>query len=597
MKSKEKPAVRGKSDGKSDKASKAKAAPSKAAPSKAAAGKAKKSEKAEKETKPAAKPAKAPAKKPPAKVESKSKPPAKGKKAPVAVADSSAAIAAENAEALAVAAAQAAAAEHDETTQIAVIPHEAPPAELSEEERELTSLYQGDLEAPSLAHGEFKDQKTADEDRPMLPEINARDERRRGWEDRRERRRQEREQRRLARRDGHRGQQGSSGGGNAGSNGQSRPAHGAPAGSQVSRNDRGASSGGGSNSGGPGGQQSGAGQPERNERNDRGERNERNDRSERNERSDRGERNDRGERSFDRDRNQGQDRSGSFSSNNSGAQGAQGANASAPSTISASSSSPSTPVEPIGLGSPMAGATAALFAQLRNAQPLPVKQLAAMLRKRGLIEGEPDLVWPQLRAELLSDERAFRSLGLRPRVVHRGRDLFAPGPSFSDHESQLVASVAGIQAATAKTLAGWVAQASPAAFERLIHSYLVAVGYRDVNWVKRVDGIAYAQATAPGIERSVLVSARSGSVPIDRRGIGELRVGVEAKGLPFGYLFSAATLSSDAERELERPGRSISVVCGDALVAALMSAGIGVAATAVSVRFVDEHFLEDLSAG
>lgn len=422
----------------------------------------------------------------------------------------------------------------------------AAPAELSEEERQLSSLYQADLAAPALAHGEFKDQKTADEDRPMLPEINARDERRRSWEDRRERRRQEREQRRLARRDrngGHRGGQQERAGG-------SPPPH--------------------------------AARPEREHRNDRpggGDRP-----------NDRG-----GDRPQDRPYDRG-DRGGSpdrFSQD----RGAPPAPSSPPVAAAAAAAPASGAVVELCLGTPMAAATANLYAQLRNGQPLPVKQLAAMLRKRGLIEGEPDLIWPQLRAELLADERAYRSLGLRPRVVHRGRDLFAPGPAASEAEVQLVSNVAAIQAATTKSIAAWMAAASPAAFERLIHSYLVAVGYRDINWVKRVDGIAYAQATAPGIERSVLISARSGSAPIDRRGIGELRVGVEAKGLPFGYLFSAASLSADAERELERAGRSIAVICGDALANTLVALGIGVASTAVTVRFVDEQFLEDLSVG
>ncbi len=447
-----------------------------------------------------------------------------------------------------------ASAEDSEAPQPLQVP-DAPPAELSEEERELSSLYQGELEAPSLAHGEFKDQKTADEDRPMLPEINARDERRRGWEDRRERRRQEREQRRLARRDSHRGPQGG--------NGQRPPQH-----------QQGPGQGGQ-----PPQQQSFGNRNERAERPqggfDRGERSDRNDR----------------DRSF-QDRNAAA--GGSSAPASSGGQLALPAVSASPAAPGAGSASVS--VETV-VGPPMATATANLFAQLRNAQPLPVKQLAAMLRKRGLIEGEPDLIWPQLRAELIADERAFRSLGLRPRVVHRGRDLFAPGPSFSAEESQLVAAVTSIHAATARNLASWVAQASPAAFERLIHAYLAAVGYRDVNWVKRVDGIAYAQATAPGIERSVLVSARAGGSAIDRRGIGELRVGVEAKNLPFGYLFAAGSLSPEAERELERPGRSIVVVCGDALVSALMSAGICVASTAVSVRLLDEHFLDELSAG
>ena len=93
-----------------------------------------------------------------------------------------------------------------------------------------------------------------------------------------------------------------------------------------------------------------------------------------------------------------------------------------------------------------------------------------------------------------------------------------------------------------------------AGFERLIHAYLVAAGYREIEWVKRVGGISYASATAPGIERTVLISARSGDQPIDRRGIGELRVGVEAKNLVAGILFSPRELSEDAERELERAG-------------------------------------------
>lgn len=229
---------------------------------------------------------------------------------------------------------------------------------------------------------------------------------------------------------------------------------------------------------------------------------------------------------------------------------------------------------------------------------MPVRQLASMLRKRSLIDAEPEQVWPALRAELLADERAHRALGLRPRVVHRGRDLFAPGPSAlagSELESQLAQSVLSIAATTLRGLTAWMAAASPGAFERLIHTYVVATGYRDVEWIKRIDGISYAQAIAPGIDRPVLLSARSGSAPIDRRGVGELRVGVEAKGVPFGTLFAASGLSLEAERELERPGRSIYVVCGDALASALIGAGLGVHRTAVAVQLLDEQFLEDLS--
>src|SRR2546423_291961 len=74
-------------------------------------------------------------------------------------------------------------------------------ASMSEEERELSAVYGEDLNAPAIAHTEFSDRQTRDEDRPMMPEINARDERRSQWQGRRDRPKHEREQRRQ-RRDG-----------------------------------------------------------------------------------------------------------------------------------------------------------------------------------------------------------------------------------------------------------------------------------------------------------------------------------------------------------------------------------------------------------
>src|SRR5690606_39092833 len=82
---------------------------------------------------------------------------------------------------------EAVAAEDAETMEVAV--------PLSEEEQELAAIYGDDLTAPALASREFQDQKTRDEDRPMLPEINAREERKARWEERRERRRNRREER------------------------------------------------------------------------------------------------------------------------------------------------------------------------------------------------------------------------------------------------------------------------------------------------------------------------------------------------------------------------------------------------------------------
>jgi restriction endonuclease Mrr len=224
-----------------------------------------------------------------------------------------------------------------------------------------------------------------------------------------------------------------------------------------------------------------------------------------------------------------------------------------------------------------------------------------MMRKRSLVTQDPEQLWPQLKAELLGDERSYRTLGLRPRIVYRGRDLFAPGPvamsATADAEAAMASALSKLAGATHRALAQRITHASPQGFERLIHAYLVAAGYRDIEWVKRVGGISYAAAQAPGLARTVLISARSGDQPIDRRGIGELRVGVEAKDLVAGILFAPRELSEDAEQELERAGRSISVICGEQLVAALIANGVGVVSAAAPVHYLDDQLLDELLAG
>ena len=381
-------------------------------------------------------------------------------------------------------------------------------ADLTDEERELKEIY-GTETAPATAHAEYQDRQTADEDRPMMPEINAREERKAQWQERRDRRRQRREQRDRDRQE------------RRGQNQQPRPQppQGQPAQQHARRPDE---------------RPAGAPPPP-------------------------------------------------IRDQPSLSAGLNGHDALAR------------------VGTPLGDAAASVFAQLRNGQPLPVRQLAAMMRKRSLVEADPEQLAPQLKAELLGDERSYRTLGLRPRIVYRGRDLFAPGPvstsATADAEANFASALSKLAGATHRALAQRVGKASAAGFERLIHAYLVAAGYREVQWVKRIGGISYASAIAPGIDRQVLISARSGDQPIDRRGIGELRVGVEAKNLVAGILFSARELSEEAERELERAGRSIAVMCGDHLVSALIVAGVGVVSSAAPLHYVDDQLLDELLAG
>ena len=380
---------------------------------------------------------------------------------------------------------------------------EAPP-ELSEEEQQLSQIYGEEMSAPAkAAHGEYQDQKTRDEDRPMLPEINAREERRNQWQDRRDRRKQRREERDRQRQE--RRDQNQQHGQQQHGHQQARPQH----------------------------------EPRHNEQR--------------------------------------------------------------PVQLPTNGHADTTAEGMARVGTPLGDAAATVFAQLRNNQPLPVRQLAAMMRKRSLVNQDPEQLWPQLKAELLGDERSYRTLGLRPRIVYRGRDLFAPGPvatsQTADAEANVASALSRLAGATHRALATRLSKASPAGFERIIHAYLVAAGYREIEWVKRVGGISYASALAPGLSRTILISARSGDGAIDRRAIGELRVGVEAKDLVAGILFAAGELSEDAERELERAGRSIAVVCGEQLVAALVQGGVGVVSAAAPVHYLDDQLLDELLAG
>ena len=270
------------------------------------------------------------------------------------------------------------------------------------------------------------------------------------------------------------------------------------------------------------------------------------------------------------------------------------------------------------VGNALGDAAWQVFTSIRGAQPMPVKQLAGMMRKRGLLDVDPEQAWPHLKAALLGDERSYRALSLRPRIVYRGRDLFAPGPvaqsATADAEAALAQALSSMAVATHATLKARIGQAGQAGFERLVHAFLIAVGYQEVNWIKRTEAISYATAVAPGSSGTILISARAGDAPVDRRGVGELRVGVEAKNLLAGLLFAARevreALERDQgllregarevlprERELERPGRSISVYAGDGFVTALLTAGVGVVTAAAPVRYVDDQLFGELLAG
>jgi hypothetical protein len=240
-----------------------------------------------------------------------------------------------------------------------------------------------------------------------------------------------------------------------------------------------------------------------------------------------------------------------------------------------------------------------VLSSVKGGQPVPVKQLAQMMRKRRLVEEDPERMWRALKSALLADTQRRLSAGLPPRVLYRGRDLFAYRPSGNAEleaaEISLEAAAHRLRGATERALAARLADLALPALEQVAYLYLVQAGWRDIDWIKRVDRSGYALAREPGDGQVVLVGVRSGNQEIDRRGVGELRAGINAKSLGRGLLLAPREMGSDARAEIERPGPPVAVMAGLPWAAALVQAGIAVSQRMVPVSYLDGDLLDRLA--
>ncbi|ACY16657.1 HTH domain-containing protein [Haliangium ochraceum] len=258
-------------------------------------------------------------------------------------------------------------------------------------------------------------------------------------------------------------------------------------------------------------------------------------------------------------------------------------------------------VTPAALGTPEGDAAFQVLSALRSDQPVQVKQLAQMMRKRDLLSGDPSAVWPHLKAALLADEQRYRDRGLRPRIVYRGRDLFAlapqpSSPALMEAESKLGQAVQDLSDATHQVLKERLSAMDLPTLEQVAHIYLLDRGWKNVQWIKRVQRSSYAEVEASDGLGTVLVGVRAGEAAVDRRGVGELRAGVTAKGFTSGLLLAPQELSDTAHAELARKGRSVTALVGDAFVRELMRRGIGVLRKSVPVTYLDDDFFAEFES-
>jgi len=243
-----------------------------------------------------------------------------------------------------------------------------------------------------------------------------------------------------------------------------------------------------------------------------------------------------------------------------------------------------------------------LLRSLNDPRPVHARQLAAMALKRKLLSGDPEEVWRAIRSALAGDARLRQAQGLRIRARHQGAGLFTLTTArLEDNLRAAEEALAGrwqdLGRATFAALAARVGRLPLAALEQLARIYLGHAGVRDVVRVKRANETWYLSGAQKRGSRTVrlLVGVRSGGGEVGRQAIGELRAGIEAKGLDEGLLLAAGRLSPDGARELEAGGRPVTVFAGESLAEELAARGVGVVRTNLPVAYLDIDLLAELS--
>ncbi len=238
-----------------------------------------------------------------------------------------------------------------------------------------------------------------------------------------------------------------------------------------------------------------------------------------------------------------------------------------------------------------------VLATLQNGQTMPVRQLTQTMIRQNLLEGKSDQLWRMVKGTLLVSEQRRETRGLRPLVRYHGKDLF----SATQEVGRSIVNVAGhalqkaaedYAAAVENETLDRLSKLAPAMLERIAYVYLQATGWSDITWIKRVENSSYAMATEPGAIEQSMISVRCGPDKVDRRGVGEIRAGLHAKGIASGVLISPCELSSEAETELAKEGAPLRIICGRDFAAELLAREVGVTWRHIQLPAIDQRFYD-----
>lgn len=236
-------------------------------------------------------------------------------------------------------------------------------------------------------------------------------------------------------------------------------------------------------------------------------------------------------------------------------------------------------------------------------RPVHVRQLTDMAISRRLIRPDGAETWRAVRVALQQEIRDRLAHGLRPRIRFAGGALFAVADRQVDSdllavERALSADAEAVRRVTRQAIARRLARMPGPAYETIARLSLERLEFGGLETVKRTAEALYIAVARPrgSAEVRTLVSIRPGAEQ-GRRAVGELRVGVSAKGFADGLLMAAGRLLPEAAAEAGTAGPPVELWDGDHLAALLVKLGIGVVRATMPLEYLDADFFADLQEG
>ncbi|MEO6953787.1 MAG: HTH domain-containing protein [Polyangia bacterium] len=238
----------------------------------------------------------------------------------------------------------------------------------------------------------------------------------------------------------------------------------------------------------------------------------------------------------------------------------------------------------------------------QDGRPQHARALAQEVEKRKILEGRPQPeVVREVRMALHGELSGRTHKGLRPRLRALGGGNYAVIDRKLDDEllhaeRALEVALERAQAAAVTAVRRRLSKLSPFSFEQLGRLCAESLGVERPTLVKRGEGVSYygGERALGAFHSRVLIGVRSGEAELQRRAVGELRAGLDARGFDEGFLFSIGRLSSDARDEL-RSGRAVTVYDGDSIAAFLVDKKLGVRMQFAPVPYVDVDFFAELN--